>query len=186
MSLTKNGGGDMRDRREFLKSTMGMAAASLGARAKGLGLASSPRGASSAGELPRPEDVLDMEKMKPRGQFHESTVPDTLDLAERARLSVHNLTHNLDPKNHYFVWQTVKFGPPVKEDSTGPEQVGGVARGTRGRLAFTTSVLTPKNARALPWLRTMSGSDEFLDREYGMRKALRDNVRGDGVICQSS
>ena len=80
----------MRDRREFLKSTMGMAAASLGARAKGLGLASSPRGASSAGELPRPEDVLDMEKMKPRGQFHESTVPDTLDLAERARLSVHN------------------------------------------------------------------------------------------------
>jgi hypothetical protein len=112
------------------------------------------------------EDVLDQEKMSPRGRFYEARVPDTLDLSERARFSVNNLTHNVDPKDFYYVYQVINFGPK----SQGPN------RDSR------TWDLTPKNARALPWMRTMCGSEEGLDRQYGMMKAMLSNVREDGLM----
>ena len=155
----------MRNRRQFLKRAMGMAAAGLGGS---LGLAPGALVAARGGALARPEDVLSIEKLKPRGEFHEAVVPDTLDLAERARLSVGNLTHNVDPANHYFNWQLINFGPTV----------------TGSRLVFNNLVITAKNARALPWLRTMSGSEQSLDREYGMMKAMMDSVREDGLMYQ--
>src|SRR2546430_15065435 len=36
-------------------------------------------------------NVLTAERLKPKGEYYDATVPDTLDLAERARLSVHGL-----------------------------------------------------------------------------------------------
>ena len=32
------------------------------------------------------------------------------------------------------------------------------------------------------WMRTMCGSEEFLDRQYGMMKAMLSNVREDGLL----
>ena len=42
--------------------------------------------------------------------------------------------------------------------------------------------ITVKNARALPWMRTMCGSDLRLDRDYGMLKVLLSNIDEDGLM----
>src|ERR1700757_151836 len=47
------------------------------------------------------DQVLTPERLKPKGEYYDVTVPDTLDLAERARLSVHGLTSFLNPKQNY-------------------------------------------------------------------------------------
>ncbi len=50
--------------------------------------------AQSAGETP----AIRAEALRPSGRRYDVTVPDTLDLAERARLSVHGLTSFLNPE----------------------------------------------------------------------------------------
>ncbi len=47
------------------------------------------------------DGALTVEKLKPKGQYYDATVPDTLDLAERARLTVHGLTSFLNPNQNY-------------------------------------------------------------------------------------
>jgi hypothetical protein len=42
--------------------------------------------------------------LQPQGKYYQATVPDTLGLAERAKLSVHGLTSFLDAKNNYAPW----------------------------------------------------------------------------------
>src|SRR5208283_3741359 len=39
------------------------------------------------------------DKFIPPGQYYQATVPDTLDLAERARLAVRGLTNSLNPRS---------------------------------------------------------------------------------------
>ena len=152
-------------RRDFLK-TAAVTAASWAAATEPLALAragSLPEG----GHPPLPVDaVLVKSRMKVRGQSYEAVTPDTLDLADRARLSLNNLTHNVDPNDWYYVYQVINFGPR----SAGPDP------GSR------TLDLTGKNLRALPWMRTMCGGDEFLDEEYGMMRAMLSNVREDGLL----
>ena len=46
-------------------------------------------------------NVLTAERLKPKGEYYDATVPDTLDLAERAKLSVHGLTSFLNPNQNY-------------------------------------------------------------------------------------
>ena len=50
-----------------------------------------------------------------RGQRYEALVPDTLDLAERARLAIHGLTEPTDPQADYEVFWHVLFRchPPM-------------------------------------------------------------------------
>src|SRR5207237_7515357 len=102
------------NRRQCLTKTASMTAAAWGISADKLGVAFSSTEDGGTGAALRPEDVLDQEKMRPRGKFVEATVPDTLDLAERARLSVNNLTHNVDPEDYYYVFQGFTFGPNAK------------------------------------------------------------------------
>lgn len=109
--------------------------------------------------------VLDQEKMKPRGRKFEVTAPDTLDLAERARMAIVALTHLVAPDTWYYDVQGVDFGPNGRL----PQPRGGFD-------------LTPKFGRSIPWMRTMCGSEEFLDRQYGMMKAMLSNVRADGLL----
>ena len=111
-----------------------------------------------------PETVLNREKMKPKGQWYEAQVPDTLDLAERAKYSVNVLTSNLDPVNHYALWNafTYNVSPPKQ---SGP-----------------TWNLPCKSVRALPKLRVMSGSDQNLDVEYNLMRSLLSAVRQDGHL----
>src|SRR6516225_6207759 len=147
------------DRRKFVKSSF-LALGSIGLPAP-----ARVRSGGGAGGPLRAEDVLDIEKMKPRGHFYEATVPDTLDLAERARIAINALTHLVVPETWYYDVQYVDFGPK----GSPPKPLGGFD-------------ITPKDARSIPWMRTMCGSDAFLDREYGMMKAMLSNVRDDGLL----
>ena len=174
----------METRRDFLTKTASLAALACGA-GKGSALAGAPdalpqQGAPSSGTLSvagssgpaqgrahlRLADVLDQSAMKPRGTAYELTVPDTLDLAERARLSVNNLTHNVDPDDYYYVFQSFNFSAKSK----------GLSYPDR------TLDITGKNLRALPWMRTMCGSDQGLDRQLGMMNAMLSNVWEDGLL----
>src|SRR5437867_300713 len=139
----------MESRRGFLKAAALMAGTGLASRLQFLTLAyaaPSDSAWSKTARLPRVEDVLNQEVLKPRGQFYQATVPDTLDLAERARLSVNVLTHNVDPQWWYYVFQGFDFTPT----GIGPDP------------RYHANNITAKNLRALPWLRTMCGSGEFV------------------------
>jgi hypothetical protein len=113
------------------------------------------------------EDVLNQEALKPRGHYYRATVPDTLDLAGRARLSLNVMTHNVDPKDSYYVWQTFQFQP------------GNSARSNPGNHAQN---LTAKNLRALPWLRTMCGSRDFVEEESQILRATLSSVEKNGLL----
>ena len=65
------------------------------------------------------------------GEWQEGLVPDTLDLAERARFSINSLTESADPEAGYEIWWHVLLNrkPPVlvhdfhdlNVDGRGPE-----------------------------------------------------------------
>ena len=153
----------MQDRRDFLKETM-MTAAGLGVLADRAKLAAFTGGVGNSGGL-APNDVLDTKAMKPRGYMYETTAPDTFELADRARMAIIALTHLVAPETWYYDVQGVDFGP----NGHPPQPRGGFD-------------LTPKFARSIPWMRTMCGSEEFLDRQCGMMKAMLSNVREDGLL----
>jgi len=119
---------------------------------------------NSATTVLRTRYPLDEDKIKPRGTFFQAAVPDTLDLAERARLCINVLTQNMNPAQHYGVYQAFKFGHS-------PFQLAGL-----------TWNLPAKNARALPLLRTMCGSSFNLDVECSLMTELLSNVSPEGLI----
>ena len=103
------------------------------------------------------DDVLKEENLRPQGTWVERTAPDTLDLAERGNSSISVLTHNVLPHRGYYVWSANIDGS--QWSSTG------------------TWDITPKNARTLPMLRTMCGTDYNVDVEYNIMRALMSEVR---------
>jgi hypothetical protein len=102
--------------------------------------------------------------MKPRGEWYDATVPDTLDLAERGKLAINALIGNLEPKEFYGVYQGFFFNsdPPYADAKS------------------LTWNISPKNARTLPMLRAMNGSDYGLDHEYGLMRALVEQIQPNG------
>src|SRR5215831_6274498 len=100
----------MLSRRHFLKVIAQTTAVAGGTATGWTRVSPSPRVAEIVRGTLRPEDVLSKEKMRVRGEFYEATIPDTLDLADRARLSVNNLTHNVDPNYWFYVYQVIRFG----------------------------------------------------------------------------
>ena len=117
----------------------------------------------AAGSL-SPETLLDKESIKPKGQWYEVTVPDTLDLVDRAELSINALIGNMEPENYYGVYQ----GFRLKSDPPQPH-------------ALTWNI-TPKNARTLPMLRAMTGSEFGMDAEFNMMRSLLEQIREDGLM----
>lgn len=151
-------------RRDFLQqASLGIAALTttryFGTSAEA---ASSVQGAGQGASLFA--SVVDKDKMRPTGEWYEASVPDTLDLAERAELSINALTGNLEPEKFYSVYQGFSLRPPEP---------------TPGGLTWNIS---PKNARALPWLRTMCGSEKNLDAEYHLMRAMVSQVAADGQV----
>ena len=61
------------------------------------------------------EEVPAFEIPPYRGQRYEDRVPDTLDIAERARLGINALTSVTDPAADYIIYWTASFyrNPPV-------------------------------------------------------------------------
>ncbi len=108
--------------------------------------------------------VLDLEKMKPRGRWVDVELPDTLDLVDHAELSVNVLTNNVEPQNHYGVYQSFTYNRlPCK-------------------MHALTWNITPKNARNLPGLRAMTGMTDKLDIEYGMMETFLNQIEDDGQM----
>ena len=88
------------------------------------------------------------EALLPPGEYYERKVPATLDLAERARVAVHGLTHMLNDNDLYSPFEHVFFNtdPPCMSRVFGP------GRGCWSKLTEATLLA-----------RLMSGTDEHLD-----------------------
>lgn len=91
-----------------------------------------------------------------QGERYKATVPDTLDLAERARLAVNGLTSTLDPAQDYFQWFFIWLSkqPPVMQHCAGDFNC------------------TPKYAQSIPLMRVMSGSMQNIDHDQKMLEYL--------------
>ena len=83
------------------------------------------------------------------GLYYDAVVPDTLDLAERAKLGVHHFVSVMDENADYQMRWT-----------------GNRTEMTHGKGIF--SICQPKAFEAMALLRVMSGSQEGLDREAKM------------------
>ena len=98
----------------------------------------------------------------PPGEYYTATVPDTLDLAERATLAVNALT-NFRPDEGHAITQTFRF-------SHQPPMIG------------PPNWLTPKFLRTLPLVRLMCGSDQNLDAESLAWRAFLNQIHADGLL----
>lgn len=92
----------------------------------------------------------------PRGTRYEATVPDTLDLTERAEVALKGLGGTLDPAVLYQQFFLVRYTCKTPF--------------MRHHAADTTC--TPKHAESFPMMRLMCGSDRYADAEASMRTAL--------------
>jgi PAS domain-containing protein len=101
------------------------------------------------------------------GIRYEDRVPDTLDIAERARLGVHCLTANTDPRADHEIYWTVHFdqNPPVMV-----HDFGDWCQNVEGML------------ESLPLLRMASGSDEGSHVDRVWMQALLKSIGPDGLI----
>jgi len=141
-------------RRKFLEGSATAAAATtlaplLSARAQGFGVSQVP----------------DLE-MQPGGEFVEATVPDSLLLADRARLAVNGLTGTLDPEHGYEVYQLCSASgayPYFTHENTG------------------LPTINPKYAEALPMMRVMSGSTQNPDHDSEMMKVILSRIKRPGL-----
>ncbi len=99
-----------------------------------------------------------------RGERVTATVPDTLDLADRAALAIRGMANSIDTELMTMYGQ-IFFHTP------------------RPHLAHWASAETlcdPKFAESFPLMRVMSGSDEFAGLEAQFRAALRSRIE-DGL-----
>src|SRR5579862_300125 len=73
------------------------------------------------GAAPDPASVIKEGALRPAGKRYMATVPDTLDLAERAKLSVHGLTSFLNEHANYCPYGHTYFdaNPPYMSDLAG-------------------------------------------------------------------
>ena len=105
------------------------------------------------------------------GNQYVTEVPDTLDLAERARLGVHHFMSNVSEAHDFeLCWR----GDYKKSDKWAWPGY---------RWFQTTSLMAcqPKAAEALAMGRFMSGSREHVDREARMLDMLVSNIGDDGL-----
>ena len=101
-----------------------------------------------------------------QGEWQEGLVPDTLDLAERARLSINALTESADPEAGYEIWWHVLLNrkPPVLVHD------------------FHDLNIQYKFQEALPLLRYVSGSDQNTQVDQAWAENLLRMQGEDGLI----
>jgi DUF1680 family protein len=102
-----------------------------------------------------------------KGESYQAEVPDTLDLAERARYAINVLTRAVVPQRAYAVWQGMNI------DANPPH------------FAWP-NWLTYKWVEALPRMREMCGEDLNLDVELAMMQALVDRIGKQGLLYYPS
>jgi len=118
---------------------------------------------SASAEPTDPAKLVDPARMKPHGSWQEVTWPATLDLAERAELSLNALTGAIDAASD-SVYPTLDFGRNPPE------------------LATPCWFLNPRTLHVLPYLRTICGSDVRLDTEASMMKKMLMQIDAAGLV----
>jgi hypothetical protein len=101
------------------------------------------------------------------GQHYEAEVPDTLDLADRARLAINGLTRAVDAEHdyeHYFLILYMKQPPEMWHTGSGD-----------------MSCCNPKWSESLPMMRIMSGSNFNVAIEQKMMDAMVGMIDTDGL-----
>jgi len=98
------------------------------------------------------------------GESHEATVPDTLDLADRAELAINGVGGTIDPALHYQMYFRVRYAVKTPFMSH--------------HGADTTC--DPKYAESFPMMRLMCGSDRYADLEAGQRSEILSRLQ-DGL-----
>ena len=93
------------------------------------------------------------------GDRYPATVPDTLDLAERAALAINALTRTADPEHGYEVYHCANL-------NVHPAYMNHMYGGP----------CQPKPVEALPLMRIMSGSDRNLDFDQKMMDCMLSSV----------
>src|SRR6266568_7614246 len=108
------------------------------------------------GTVPEPAGIIREAVLRPNGKRYRAVVPDTLDLAERAKMSVHSLTGFLDERANYGPYGHAYFdaNPPYFSDLPGGPPNWG------------------KIIESLLMARTMCGSSENLDIEAATLRGM--------------
>ena len=109
---------------------------------------------------PSVNDVITSPMLQLQGQWYEAVVPDTLDLAERARLAVHGLTSFLNRRDNYspFIQAFFRYNPAYMFGPGGGNMYGPHNWG--------------KIAESLLKARLMCGSTENMDIEEQSLKGM--------------
>lgn len=117
-------------------------------------------------DLKTDADVFSQTELKPSGKYYEAEVPDTLDLAERARLAVRGLINFGDPERHYENYQMGYFNTqPAYMSHYGAvgAEWGGIAEGVL-------------------MCRHVSGSTENLPEQEKMFQGILQLINADGAF----
>src|SRR3990172_4218081 len=108
------------------------------------------------------------------GTYYQATVPDTLDLAERARLSLNHLTSIIREEQDYeMCWLGIfhPFGETFRE----------LPRPVMTFRCCPLQACQPKSMEAMAMARLMSGSQQNLEREAKMVEMLASHVGDEGI-----
>jgi hypothetical protein len=124
------------------------------------------------------------------GEYYPATVPDTLDLAERAHTGLAHFLNLISEENDFeMYWGVNHFYPSKMNSLLGynlPQPWGGnFAECNPPAMTFNPTVLMACQAKAMEamaMLRIMSGSRERLELEAGMLRMMASNIAEDGVF----
>ena len=111
-------------------------------------------------------DRAQNEETNLKGEFYESSIPDTLDLAEMARLGLNGIIGMIDAENDFEAFTSLRFGttePHLKHSRFTIDCAG-------------------KFWESFPYLRSITGSDLGKDIEEGFKLAMLGHVAEDGLF----
>lgn len=124
--------------------------------------------AATAGHAVKSDvDLFSHDAMVPEGKYYEATVPDTLDLAERARLALAGLLNFLDPSRSYELFQMGHF-------NTRPAYMSHY-----GAVGVNWGKIT----EGILMARHMCGSTENMDKQVGMFEGIFGLMRENGQFA---
>jgi hypothetical protein len=104
----------------------------------------------------------ELERAPLAGERYETVAPDTLDLAERARMAINGLLGICDPNMDFMPYGVFHL------DCRRPHLA---------HWASADNTCGTKILESIPLLRLMSGSEQHLDLEAGMRDAFMSRIR---------
>ncbi len=144
---------------------------------------------ASTGSSKEPQgSTINLPRIK--GTYYEATVPDTLDLAERAHLGISHFLDLISEENDYEMYWGVQRWTYTQESSEflryrSSRDWGGMFNTYNPPInIFQFSVLMACQAKAMEamaMLRVMSGSQRKLEREAKMLEMMASHIGEDGL-----